>query len=44
MKNEFILNIIVTDDGSDIGSRCNGKTIDKIIQQMEARNKETDNN
>ena len=28
MKNEFILNIIVTDDGSNIGGSCNGKTID----------------
>ena len=28
MKNEFILNIIATDDGTDIGGRCNGETID----------------
>ena len=44
MKNEFILNIIVTDDGSDIGGRCSGKTIYNIIKDMEARIKETDNN
>ena len=28
MKNEFILNIIATDDGTHIGGRSNGKTID----------------
>lgn len=27
MKNEFILNIIATDDGTHIGGRSNGKTI-----------------
>ena len=28
MKNNLTLSIIATDDGTNIGGRCNGKTID----------------
>ena len=28
MKNNLTLSIIISDDGTNIGGRCNGKTID----------------
>ena len=44
MKNNLTLSIIISDDGSNIGGRCNGKTIDNIIKQMEARVKHFEQN